>query len=124
VRNSINGRRGQRAKHWRGEAAHPGPPQALASKVGRRGAVVLPAKRRRRFGIEGSFVIEEHEGGILIRPATLVPFEVYAPERRTEFLLNNATDLRPPPHSVTGPRNCDIRLIMDQRIIALIKVPQ
>jgi AbrB family looped-hinge helix DNA binding protein len=68
--------------------------EALASKVGRRGAVVLPAKLRRRLGIEeGSFVVaEEREDGILIRPATLLPIEVYTPERRAEFLLNNAVD--------------------------------
>jgi AbrB family looped-hinge helix DNA binding protein len=65
---------------------------ALASKVGRRGTVVLPAKLRRRLGIEeGSFVVaEERENGILIRPATVVPIEVYTPERRAEFILNNA----------------------------------
>jgi len=65
---------------------------ALASRVGRRGTVVLPAKLRRRLGIEeGSFVVaEERENGILIRPATVVPIEVYTPERRAEFLLNNA----------------------------------
>jgi AbrB family looped-hinge helix DNA binding protein len=45
---------------------------AAASKVGRRGTVVLPAKLRRRLGIEeGSFVVaEQREDGILIRPAT------------------------------------------------------
>lgn len=66
--------------------------EVLASKVGRRGAVVLPAKLRRRLGIEeGSFVVaEEREEGILIRPATVLPVEVYTPERRAEFLLNNA----------------------------------
>ena len=66
--------------------------EALASKVGRRGAVVLPAKLRRRLGIEeGSFVVaEEREDGILIRPATVLPIEIYTPERRAEFLLNNA----------------------------------
>ena len=65
---------------------------ALASRVGRRGTVVLPAKLRRRLGIEeGSFVVaEERENGILIRPASVVPIEVYTPERRAEFLLNNA----------------------------------
>ena len=65
---------------------------SLASKVGRRGTVVLPAKLRRRLGIEeGSFVVaEERENGILIRPATVLPIEVYTPERRAEFLLNNA----------------------------------
>jgi AbrB family looped-hinge helix DNA binding protein len=68
--------------------------EALASKVGRRGTVVLPAKLRRRLGIEeGSFVIaEEREDGILIRPATVLPVEVYTPERRAEFLLNNVVD--------------------------------
>src|SRR5580704_13280494 len=66
----------------------------LASRVGRRGTVVLPAKLRRRLGIEeGSFVVaEEREGGILIRPAVVVPVEIYTPERRAEFLLNNAVD--------------------------------
>src|SRR3974390_1552191 len=69
--------------------------EALASKVGRRGAVVLPAKLRRRLGIEeGSFVIaEEREDGILIRPATVLPVEVYTPERKAEFLLNNTVDI-------------------------------
>lgn len=69
--------------------------ESLASKVGRRGAVVLPARLRRRLGIvEGSFVIaEEREDGILIRPATVLPVEVYTPARRAEFLLNNAVDL-------------------------------
>jgi len=66
----------------------------LASKVGRRGTVVLPAKLRRRLGIrEGSFVVvEEREDGILIRPATVLPVEMYTPERRAGFLLNNAVD--------------------------------
>jgi len=66
--------------------------EAVASKVGRRGTVVLPAKLRRRLGIEeGSFVVaEEREDGILIRPATVLPIEIYTPERRAEFLLNNA----------------------------------
>ncbi len=64
----------------------------LASKVGRRGTIVLPAKLRRRLGIEeGSLVVaEEREDGILIRPATVLPVEIYTPERRAEFLLNNA----------------------------------
>jgi AbrB family looped-hinge helix DNA binding protein len=68
--------------------------ESVVGKVGRRGTVVLPAKLRRRLGIEeGSFVVaEERENGILIRPAKVVPVEVYTPERRAEFLLNNAID--------------------------------
>jgi AbrB family looped-hinge helix DNA binding protein len=66
--------------------------RSSASRVGRRGTVVLPAKLRRRLGIEeGSFVVaEERDNGILIRPAAVVPLEIYTPERRAEFLLNNA----------------------------------
>jgi AbrB family looped-hinge helix DNA binding protein len=65
---------------------------ALASKVGRRATIVLPVKVRRRLGIEeGSFVVaEERADGILIRPATVLPVESYTPERRAEFILNNA----------------------------------
>jgi AbrB family looped-hinge helix DNA binding protein len=62
--------------------------------VGKRGAIVVPAKLRKRFGIEeGSIVIaEEKEDGILIRPAMVVPVERYSPERKAEFLLSNAVD--------------------------------
>ena len=70
--------------------------EGIASRVGKRGAVVIPAKLRRRFGLnEGSFVVaEEHEEGVLIRPAAVMPVEVYSPRRRAEFLLNNAVDGR------------------------------
>ncbi len=66
------------------------------SKVGKRGTIVLPAKLRRRFGIEeGSLIVaEEREEGVLIRPAVALPVEVYTPERRAEFLLSNAVDAK------------------------------
>lgn len=64
-----------------------------AAKVGKRGAIVVPAKLRKRFGIEeGTFVTAEPcEDGILIRPAVIVPVERYTPERKAEFLLSTAT---------------------------------
>jgi AbrB family looped-hinge helix DNA binding protein len=64
-----------------------------SAKVGKRGAIIVPAKLRQRFGIhEGSIVTaEERDDGILIRPAVIVPVEVYSPERKAEFLLSNAT---------------------------------
>jgi AbrB family looped-hinge helix DNA binding protein len=66
---------------------------AESAKVGKRGAIVVPSKLRKRFGIEeGSIVIaEETEDGILIRPAVVVPTERYSPERKAEFLLSTAT---------------------------------
>jgi AbrB family looped-hinge helix DNA binding protein len=65
-----------------------------AAKVGKRGAIIVPAKLRKRFGIEeGSMVTaEEKDDGILIRPAVIVPVERYTPERKAEFLLSNAVD--------------------------------
>jgi AbrB family looped-hinge helix DNA binding protein len=65
-----------------------------SARVGNRGAIVVPASLRKRFGIEeGSIVIaEEKDDGILIRPAVVVPVERYSPERKAEFLLSNAID--------------------------------
>lgn len=65
-----------------------------SAKVGKRGAIIVPASLRKRFGIEeGSIVIAEDKGdGILIRPAMVVPVERYTPERKAEFLLSNAID--------------------------------
>lgn len=64
------------------------------SKIGRRGSFVIPAPLRRRFGLEeGSVVVaEETDEGILIRPAVTLTVESYTPERKAEFLLNNAVD--------------------------------
>lgn len=64
-----------------------------AAKVGKRGAIIVPAKLRKRYGIEeGAFVTAEgRDDGILIRPAVVIPVEHYTPERKAEFLLSNAT---------------------------------
>jgi AbrB family looped-hinge helix DNA binding protein len=70
------------------------PPAAEPSRVGKRGTVVIPAALRRRYGIEeGTFVIAEpRDGGVLIRPALVLPVEVYTPERKAQYLLSNAVD--------------------------------
>jgi AbrB family looped-hinge helix DNA binding protein len=64
-----------------------------AVKVGKRGAIVVPAKLRRRYGIEEGTVVtaEAREDGVLIRPAVVLPVEIYSPERKAEFLLSTAT---------------------------------
>jgi AbrB family looped-hinge helix DNA binding protein len=70
------------------------PLAAEPSRVGKRGTVVIPAALRRRYGIEeGTFVVAEpHEGGVLIRPTLVLPFEVYTPKRKAQFLLSNSLD--------------------------------
>lgn len=62
------------------------------TRVGKRGTLVIPVKLRQRFNIkEGDlFLAEEREDGILLRPAVAVPVEIYTPERKAEFFLNNA----------------------------------
>src|SRR5437762_11357885 len=64
-----------------------------SAKVGKRGAIIVPARLRKRFGIEEGTLVtaEEREDGILIRPAVVVPVERYTPERKAEFLLSTAT---------------------------------
>src|SRR5437660_10047127 len=65
-----------------------------SAKVGKRGAIIVPAKLRKRFGIEEGTLVtaEEKEDGILIRPAVVIPIERYTLERKAEFLLSNATN--------------------------------
>jgi AbrB family looped-hinge helix DNA binding protein len=67
--------------------------QLESAKVGKRGAIIMPARLRKRFGIEEGTLVtaEEREDGILIRPAVVVPVERYTPERKAEFLLSTAT---------------------------------
>src|SRR5207302_5028208 len=64
-----------------------------ACRIGKRGTVVIPARLRKQFGMEeGDFIIaEERPEGVLIRPASLTPVEMYTPERKAELLLGNAT---------------------------------
>ncbi len=64
-----------------------------SARVGKRGAIVVPARLRKRFGIEEGTLVtaEERDDGILIRPAVLVPVEKYSPERKAEFILSTAT---------------------------------
>ena len=69
-------------------------PYAETGKVGKRGVFTIPARLRKRFGIEdGSLLIaEEREDGVLLRPAIATPVEAYSDERVAEFLLSNAAD--------------------------------
>ena len=86
------------------------------SRVGKRGAIVVPTRMRKKFGIEeGSLVIaEERDDGILIRPAVAVPVEIYTPSRITEFLLSNAVDATDYAKAVRAVR----KLGIDPRTIA------
>jgi AbrB family looped-hinge helix DNA binding protein len=62
------------------------------TKMGKRGTLVIPVALRRRFALEdGSpVVIEERKDGLSVRPVVALPVEIYTPQRKAEFLLNNA----------------------------------
>jgi bifunctional DNA-binding transcriptional regulator/antitoxin component of YhaV-PrlF toxin-antitoxin module len=67
-----------------------------ATKMGKRGTVVIPAGIRRKYGFEEGLPLlaEGRPEGILLRPVLTLPFERYTPERKAEFLLNNAVTSR------------------------------
>ena len=66
--------------------------QSATTKVGKRGTIVIPANLRQSYGFEeGSQVsVEARPEGVLLRPVVTLPVEIYSPERKAEFLLNNA----------------------------------
>ena len=63
-------------------------------RVGKRGTMVIPARIRRKLGLEeGSLVLlEERSEGLVVRAAAAVPIEIYGPARKAAFLLENAVD--------------------------------
>ena len=65
-------------------------------KVGKRGTIIVPAKLRKRYGIEEGALVttEPREDGVLIRLAIVLPVERYTPERKAEFLLSTATTVK------------------------------
>jgi AbrB family looped-hinge helix DNA binding protein len=87
-------KRGDTAPPPKGESASGRRVTVELSRVGKRGSVIIPAALRRRYGIEEGMLVvaEPGEGGVLIRPASVVPIEVYSPERKAQFLLSNAVD--------------------------------
>ena len=55
--------------------------------IGRRGAITIPARLRRGFGLkqDDELIIEATEQGLLMRPAVSMPVELYSEERIGEF---------------------------------------
>ena len=50
--------------------------------VSGRGQITLPAKLRKRLGIEpgGILIAEEKDGALMLRPAMVMPVEIYSDE--------------------------------------------
>ena len=55
--------------------------------INERGVITIPAALRQSLGLKANdeLILEEADGGILMRPAISVPLEVYSEERIREF---------------------------------------
>jgi AbrB family looped-hinge helix DNA binding protein len=62
------------------------------TKIGKRGTIVIPVALRQKYGLEegSKLIVEALPEGVLLRPVVTLPVEIYTPERKAEFLLNNA----------------------------------
>jgi len=62
------------------------------TKIGKRGTVVIPAPLRKKYGFEegSQLIVEALPDGVFLRPVVTLPVEIYTPERKAEFILNNA----------------------------------
>jgi len=62
------------------------------TKIGKRGTVVIPATLRKKYGFEegSQLIVEALPDGVFLRPVVTLPVEIYTPERKAEFILNNA----------------------------------
>jgi len=66
--------------------------QSATAKIGKRGTIVIPANIRQNYGLEegSQVIVEVRSEGLLLRPVVTLPVELYSPERKAQFLLNNA----------------------------------
>lgn len=60
--------------------------------IGQRGVLTLPAKLRKRYGLEQNdeLIVEETAQGLLLRPCVSMPIEFYSEERIAEFSEDDA----------------------------------
>ena len=56
-------------------------------EINSRGTITLPAKLRKALGLSPNDILiaETTEEGLLLKPAVVLPVEIYSPERRAEF---------------------------------------
>jgi len=59
--------------------------------LGRRGAMTLPAKLRKRYDLKENdeLIVEETQEGLLLRPSVTMPVELYTEERIAEFAADD-----------------------------------
>jgi len=60
--------------------------------IGQRGVLTLPAKLRKRYGLQENdeLMVEETAQGLLLRPCVSMPIEFYSEDRIAEFTEDEA----------------------------------
>jgi AbrB family looped-hinge helix DNA binding protein len=60
--------------------------------IGQRGVLTLPAKLRKRYGLQQNdeLMVEETAQGLLLRPCVSMPIEFYSEDRIAEFTEDEA----------------------------------
>ncbi len=63
--------------------------------ISNRGTITLPKELRQKYGLRAGeqIVIEESEGGLLLRPGVTFSVEIYSDERLQEFAKLNEVEL-------------------------------
>ena len=63
--------------------------------INEQGAIALPQDLIEKYGLEagGQIVVEESEAGLILRPNTTFPVEIYSDERVAEFEEQNEKEL-------------------------------
>lgn len=61
--------------------------------IGQRGVLTLPAKLRKRYGMQqdDELIVEETAQGLLLRPCVSMPIEFYTEDRIAEFTEDDAS---------------------------------
>jgi|AP95_1055475.scaffolds.fasta_scaffold37378_3 bifunctional DNA-binding transcriptional regulator/antitoxin component of YhaV-PrlF toxin-antitoxin module len=61
-------------------------------KLNERGTLTLPKRLREKYAMDGdsTVIVEDAGDGILVRPAEVVPVEIYSEARLTEFAEGEA----------------------------------
>lgn len=64
--------------------------------INEQGAIALPQDLVEKYGLEagGQIIIEESEAGLILRPGTKFPVEIYSDERVEEFRQQNEDELK------------------------------
>lgn len=67
---------------------------SVAINISERGSFTIPKKLREKYKLGNQVILEETQGGLMIRPAVTYPIEIYTEARLREFQEENEEALK------------------------------